>query len=150
MMMMMMTTLYSMQGRMVIVRFPDPPYGVGREKEPPRSWEKNFEATKLRSFQWRSPKLGAFWNSAHVRRPLTLVSLTQLHWLPCKNQFYPTSSLQLGPPPVCNIGFVTFHHLDLRPEAFSYFLPRISNNICDFTAGSNSEKAVRAIAIIWQ
>ena len=28
-----------------IVRFPDPPYGVGREKEPPRSWEKNFEAT---------------------------------------------------------------------------------------------------------
>ena len=72
------------------------------------------------------------------------MSLTQLHWLPCKNQFYPTSSLQLGPPPVCNIGFVTFHHLDLRPEAFSYFLPRISNNICDFTAGSNSEKAVWA------
>ena len=28
-----------------LVRFPDPPYGVGREKEPPRSWEKNFEAT---------------------------------------------------------------------------------------------------------
>ena len=73
-----------------------------------------------------------------------MVSLTQLHWLPCKNQLYPASSLQLGPPPVCNIGFVTFHHLDLRPEAFSYFLPRISNNICDFTAGSNSEKAVRA------
>ena len=28
-----------------LVRFPDPPYGVGREKEPPRRWEKNFEAT---------------------------------------------------------------------------------------------------------
>ena len=73
-----------------------------------------------------------------------MVSVTQLHWLPCKNQFYPTSQMQLGPPPICNIGFLTFHHLDLRPEAFSYFLPRISNNICDFTAGSNSEKAVRA------
>ena len=81
-----------------------------------------------------------------MRRPLTLVSVTQLHWLPCKNQFYPTSQTQLGPPPICNIGFLTFHHLDLRPEAFSYFLPRISNNICDFTAGSNSEKAVRAFS----
>ena len=29
----------------LLVRFPDPPYGVGREKEPPRRWEKNFEAT---------------------------------------------------------------------------------------------------------
>ena len=28
-----------------LVRFPDPPYGVGRENEPPRSWEKNFGAT---------------------------------------------------------------------------------------------------------
>ena len=77
-------------------------------------------------------------------RLLTLVSLTQLHWLPCKNQLYPASSLQLGPPPVCNIGFVTFHQLDLRPEAFSHFLHRISYNICDFTTGSNSEKAVWA------
>ena len=34
-------------------------------------------------------------------------------------------SLQLGPPPVCNFGFVTFRHLDLRPEAFSHFLLRI-------------------------
>ena len=33
------------EGTLRIVRFPDPPYGVGREKEPPRSWEKNFEAT---------------------------------------------------------------------------------------------------------
>ena len=32
-------------GHIELVRFPDPPYGVGREKEPPRSWEKNFEAT---------------------------------------------------------------------------------------------------------
>ena len=28
-----------------IVRFPDPPYGVGRENEPPRSWEFDFGAT---------------------------------------------------------------------------------------------------------
>ena len=28
-----------------LVRFPDPPYGVGRENEPPRSWEKNFGVT---------------------------------------------------------------------------------------------------------
>ena len=30
-----------------------------------------------------------------------LVSLNQLLWLPYKNQFYPASRLQLGPPPVC-------------------------------------------------
>ena len=53
-------------------------------------------------------------------------------------------SLQLGPPPVCNFGFVTFRHLDLQPEAFSHFLLRISYNICDFTTCSNSEKAVWA------
>ena len=86
--------------------------------------------------------MGAYWNSAHERTTLTLVSLTQLYWLPWKNQFYPASRLQLGPPPVCNIGFVTFHQLDLRPEAFSHFLHRISYNICDFTTCSNSEKAV--------
>ena len=28
-----------------LVRFPDPPYGVGRENEAPRSWEKNFGVT---------------------------------------------------------------------------------------------------------
>ena len=28
-----------------LVRFPDPPYSVGREKEPPRSWEFYFGAT---------------------------------------------------------------------------------------------------------
>ena len=28
----------------VLVRFPDPPYGVGRENEPPRSWEFYFGA----------------------------------------------------------------------------------------------------------
>ena len=103
-----------------IVRFPDPPYGVGREKEPPRSWEKNFEATKLRSFQWRSLKLGAFWNSAHVKRPLTLVSLTHLHWLPRKNQFYPTARLQLCPPRICKFSVLLASH---------WFL-RISNDIC--------------------
>ena len=27
-----------------LVRFPDPPYGVGRENEPPRSWEFYFGA----------------------------------------------------------------------------------------------------------
>ena len=69
-----------------------------------------------------------------------MVSVTQLHWLPCKNQFYPTSQMQLGPPPICNIGFLTFHHLDLRPEAFSYFLPRISNNICDFATGEGNDR----------
>ena len=32
--------------------------------------------------------MGAYWNSAHARTTLTLVSLTQLHWLSCQNQFY--------------------------------------------------------------
>ena len=32
-------------GLPALVRFPDPPYGVGRENEPPRSWEKNFGVT---------------------------------------------------------------------------------------------------------
>ena len=45
--------------------------------------------------------MGVFWNSADQERLLTLVSLTHLHWLPGKNQFYPTSRLQLGPPRVC-------------------------------------------------
>ena len=35
-----------------LVRFPDPTYGVGRENEPLRSWEKNFGVTKLKKFQW--------------------------------------------------------------------------------------------------
>ena len=35
-----------------LVRFPDPTYGVGREIEPLRSWEKNFGVTKLKKFQW--------------------------------------------------------------------------------------------------
>ena len=31
-------------GYQTLVRFPDPPYGVGRENEPPRSWEFYFGA----------------------------------------------------------------------------------------------------------
>ena len=37
--------LCSLELLQTLVRFPDPPYGVGREKEPPRSWEFYFGAT---------------------------------------------------------------------------------------------------------
>ena len=33
------------EGRYRVVRFPNQPYGMGREKEPPRSWEFYFGAT---------------------------------------------------------------------------------------------------------
>ena len=70
--------------------------------------------------------MGVFWNSAHQERPLTLVSLTHLHWLPGKNQFYPTTRLQLRVGNCSTIGFPNFHHLYLRPEALLYFLPQLS------------------------
>ena len=38
-----------------------------------------------------------------------MVSLTHLHWFPGKNQFYPTSRLQLGPPRVCKFRFLLSH-----------------------------------------
>ena len=57
-----------------------------------------------------------------------------LHWLPCKNQFYPTSQTQLGPPHICK-----FHILLL-----SHWFLCISNDICEFAnllhASIHSEK----------
>ena len=71
----------------IVVRFPDPTYGVGRENEPLRSWEKNFGVTKLKKFQWWSSKADAYWKTAYVERLLMLVSLTHLHRLPGKKRF---------------------------------------------------------------
>ena len=78
-----------------LVRFPDPPYGVGRGNEPLRSWEFYFGVKELKHFQGSSLKIGAFWNSAHVRTILTLASPSHIHWLPGGKQFYPASSLPL-------------------------------------------------------
>ena len=105
-----------------LVRFPDPPYGVGRGNEPLRSWEFYFGVKELEIFQWSSLQIGAFWNSAHVRTILTLASPSHIHWLPGGQQFYPTSGLPLRPPPVCHLGILL---LSLG------FLP-IFYHICEF------------------
>ena len=60
--------------------------------------------------------MGVFWNSADQERLLTLVSLTHLHWLPGKNQFYPTSRLQLA-----HLAFATSDYLCCHKD-FSDFL----------------------------
>ena len=40
-----------------LVRFPDPTYGVGRENEPLRSWEKTLESQNSKNFNGDHQKL---------------------------------------------------------------------------------------------
>ena len=49
-----------------------------------------------------------------------LVSLTQLHWLSCQNQFSPAARLQLCPPHVCKFSILLV----------SYWFLRFFNDIC--------------------
>ena len=49
-----------------------------------------------------------------------LVSLTQLHWLSCQNQFSPAARLQLCPPRVCKFSILLV----------SYWFLRFFNDIC--------------------
>ena len=53
--------------------------------------------------------MGVFWNSAHQERPLTLVSLTHLHWLPGQNQFYPATRLQLARHAFATSDYLCWH-----------------------------------------